>query len=62
MAALHPLAQRLEKRGLSRSWSVALALLLLVLGPLCIILLIAPLAINDVQTLARDLPGRAETG
>lgn len=57
MATLHPLVQMAERRGLSHSWSVALALLTLVLVPVLIIAALSPLIITEVQGLANSLPG-----
>ncbi|HZQ38958.1 MAG TPA: AI-2E family transporter, partial [Dehalococcoidia bacterium] len=57
MATLHPLVQLAERRGLSHSWSVALALLALVLVPVLIIAALSPLIISEVQGLANSFPG-----
>ena len=57
MATLHPLVQMAERRGLSHSWSVALALLALVLVPVLIVAALSPLIINEVQGLANSFPG-----
>lgn len=56
MAVLHPLVHLGERRGLSHSWAVALAMLALVLVPILIFAALSPLLINEVQGIANSVP------
>lgn len=56
MAALQPLVNLAERRGLSHGWAVALAMLALVLVPLLILGALSPLIISEVQGIANDFP------
>ncbi len=56
MAALHPLVQMAQRRGLSHSAAVAVVMLGLVLVPIAIVAAFSPLIVSEVQDFAHNFP------
>jgi predicted PurR-regulated permease PerM len=59
-AALDPLVQRLQYRGLSRAWSVTVVMVTVILGVLGVVLIILSPILTEGQAFLEALPGQID--